>query len=389
MSELWDHSGREGRNTGKLKRREFIKLCLCGAALSCLNLGCETKSQPGSIPQNAEVYELTNGRTLYDDFDGNGSLQTYNNQNLAESGRLSSRLWDSSEEAKVVQDPASAGLITVVNEDGIRVEYRRQEGEAREIMDVYDAEGRLVRSVPHIPGEPYHSSKRLIWVGARDGHWGAKDGVPAIRKGKICGSAEVSPSGERGWVLRLTSSEAHLIGSLLADPRRIDFADFKTFSADVMVPSTATARNFYVALDYHTTIPEQPPGKSWVSDIGLHKLPSNELNLFAQCANVNDGGNAVYFILGPAQFDTWYNVRQDIVSPKEDPTLTENQLRIEYYVDGVLKETQIPEDSEILLDPNRTGWGPDRLLINFVLEAEGEGVGYFDNIRAVYKNRTK
>jgi hypothetical protein len=387
MSRPWAHLVRGGPKERTLNRRDFIRLGLTGAALSCLQNSCETKSQPGLPNKGEEVSELTDGRTLYDDFDGNGCLQTYNNQNLAESGRLSSRIWDSSEEAGVVRDPGAAGHLNVVNEDGVRVECRRQEGEAREMLYVFDSEGTLIRAVPHIPGRPYYASKKLVWIGTRDGQYETREGRLTIKKGKAYGSAEIMPSDERGWVLRLMSSETHLIGSLLADPRKIAFAEFKTFSADIMVPSTATARSFYAALDYHTTIPEQPPGKSWVSDIGLHKLQSGELYLFAQCANVNDGGSADYFRLGRAQFNTWYNIRQDIVTPNEDPTLVAHQLRIEYYVNGILKETEIPIDSEILLDPNRTGWGPDRLLINFVLEAGGESVAYFDNVRGVYRNR--
>jgi len=287
----------------------------------------------------------------------------------------------------VVQNPTAPGLLTVVNEDGERVEYRRQQGEVQETEYVFDSEGTLIRAVPHIPGRPYHGSSKLVWIGARDGQYDTAKGISAIRKGRIYGSAEVRPSDFGGWVVRLTSSLTHLMGCLLAYPRTVPFADFKSLSADIMVPSTATARSFYAALDYHTTIPEQPPGKSWVSDIGIHKLSSGELYLFAQCWNVNDGRGGVYFQLGPAQFDTWYNVRQDIVTRREDPTLKDNELRISYYVNGILKETEIPEDSELLLDPSRTGWGPNRLLINFLLEAGGESVAIFDNVNGVYRNR--
>jgi hypothetical protein len=58
-------------------------------------------------------------------------------------------------------------------------------------------------------------------------------------------------------------------------------------------------------------------------------------------------------------------------------------------VNGILKETVIPEDSKVLLDPNRTGWGPNRLVINYVVEAGGEAVAFFDSVKAVYMNRLK
>jgi hypothetical protein len=350
------YTARTNPRRGRLTRREFLKLGLTGAAYAGLSGGCETESPPPPPYHSEEVFELTDGRTLYDDFDGNGNLQTYDDRSIAESGRLSSQLWDTSQGTDVVRDPASAGLLTVVNEE---------------------AE----------PGLSDHGSKKLFWVGARDGRYATREGASTIQKGRVYGIAEAVPVFGRGWVVRLSSEMTHLMGCLLAIPREIAFADFKSFGADIMVSSASTAGEFYAALDYHTTIPEQPPGKSWVSDIGLYKSRTGGLSLFAQCANVNEGGSVVFFGLGQAAFDIWYNVRQDILTHQEDPTLGENQLRIEYYVNGILKEAEIPQDSEILLNPERTGWGPNRLLVNYLLEEGGQGVVYYDNVKGVYRNR--
>ena len=373
---------------GTLSRRDFIRLGLTGAALSYLNSGCQYES-PTNPPDQAEgVYELTDGQTLYDDFDGNGSLQTYNNQNLAEAGKLNSRLWDTSHGTEVVRNPAASGLLTVINEDGQRVEYVPKDAEVKEIKYVFDADGKLVQAVPHVPGQPYHGSKKLLWVGTQNGCYDTENGPLNVQKGMVYGSAQVTPKGGSGWVLRLTSSLPGLMGCFLAYPRDIAFTDCKTLSADVMVPSTSTARDFYAALDYHTTIPEQPPGKSWFTDIGIHKYPGGDVYIFAQCLNVNTGYRT-YLHLGQAQMDTWYNLRQDVVTRRDDPTLKDNELRIDYYVNGILRESEFPEDGELLLDPRRTGWGPNRLLIIYVEKADGESIAFFDNVRAVYRNRTK
>jgi len=369
-----------------LKRRDFIRWGLTGAALSCLNSGCENRPSANPPERIEQVYELTAGQTLYDDFDGNGNFQTYNNQNLAQAGQLNSRLWDTSHGTEVVQNPAASGLLTVINENGQRVEYGQQEEQSQEIKYVYDADGRLVQAVPHIPGQPYHASERLFWEGAQNGLYENENGPLVVQKGVVYGSAGVVPAGGSGWVLRLTSSLPGLIGCFLAHPRDIAFADCKTLSADVMVPSTSTARDFYAALDYHTTIPEQPPGKSWFTDIGIRKYSSGDVYVFAQCCNVNAGSRS-YLHLEQAKIDTWYNLRQDIVTRKDDPNLKDNELRIDYYVNGILRGSEIPEDAELLLDPRRTGWGPNRLLIIYAEQADGESIGFFDNVRAVYKNR--
>jgi hypothetical protein len=86
---------------------------LTGTALSWLGRGCQRKSDSGSTPtpppEPDAVYELTDGLTLYDDFDGHGNLQSYNNQHLAEAGRISTRIWNvwtGWGTADIVGDPA-------------------------------------------------------------------------------------------------------------------------------------------------------------------------------------------------------------------------------------------------------------------------------------------
>ena len=380
---------KDGLNQGSLKRRDFIKLGLSGAALSCLNGGCEKKTPTNPLDEPKAVYELTDGHTLYDDFDGSGNLQTFNNQNLAEAGKLSSKLWDpTSPGPEVVQNPEALGLLTVVNEDGQKVEYGLPEAGAQEIKHVYDADGRLLQAVPHISGQPYHGSKKLLWVGARNGRYNTDSGSIIVEKGKVYGSAEPKPMGGSGWVLKLTSSLPGLLGCILSNRRDIEFVDYKTFSADLMLPSTSTGQGYYASLSYHTTIPEQPPGLSWMTDLGIRKYASGRVILFALCINRNTGYRT-YLDLGQAQLDTWYSLRMDVLTRSDDPTLKDNEFRIEYYVNGKLSGSEVPEDAELLLNPLRTGAGPNRFLRLSVEIPEGESIAFWDNVRAVYNNRIK
>lgn len=122
-----------------LTRRDFFRLGLAGAVIFGLNKGCKTEtganapgqSEPSVLPEG--VYELTDGRTLYDDFDGSGNLQTYNNQNLAEAGKISSKLWLNYPGTEIADSPAASELLTVVNEKGQRVEYGLQQRQVREM----------------------------------------------------------------------------------------------------------------------------------------------------------------------------------------------------------------------------------------------------------------
>jgi hypothetical protein len=373
-----------------LKRRDFLKLALAGIASSCLNRGCEKKSATNPPEQEPEaLYELTDGRTLYDDFDGNGGLQAYSNQNLAEAGKLSSVLWEAPDPgSEVVQSPVTQSLLTVVNEERQRVEYRLLERLSQEIKYVFDADGKMLQAVPHIPGRPYHGSKKLLWVGARNDRYETEAGPMVVEKGKVYGAAELERMGGRGWVLKLTNSELYSLYCFLTSRRGIEFADYRTFSADVLLPSASNCPGFYASLCYHTTIPEQDPGLSWVSDLGIRKYSSGEVLLFATCINRNTGYQ-YSMTLGQALLDTWYNLRMAVVTQRDDPALKSNEFRVEYYVNDELLASDVPEDSGLLLDPEKTGAGPHRFLRLCVTVPEGESMAFFDNVRAVYLNRIK
>jgi hypothetical protein len=209
-----------------------------------------------------------------------------------------------------------------------------------------------------------------------------------VEKGKVYGNAELKPMEGKGWVLKLTSSLPDSLYCFLTSRRGIEFVDYKTLSADVLLPSTSTCPGYFASLSYHTTIPEQPPGLSWVSDLGIRKRASGEVSLFALCVNRNTGyQNSL--VLGQARLDTWYNLRMDVVTRRDDPTLKDNEFRLEYYVNGELMGTEIPEDSELLLNPERTGAGPHRFLRLCITTPEGEGFALYDNVRAVYLNRIR
>ena len=47
----------------------------------------------------------------------------------------------------------------------------------------------------------------------------------------------------------------------------------------------------------------------------------------------------------------------------------------------------IPEDSDVILDRQRTGVGPSRILTVGTNQDQKSAVAYFDNVRAVYRNR--
>jgi hypothetical protein len=173
----------------------------------------------------------------------------------------------------------------------------------------------------------------------------------------------------------------------LNSPREITFADFGSLRADVRLSSRSTAPHPCAFLNFHTTIPEQEPGKSWSVSLGLFKdLGGAGAFVVGQYSNVNLGLTQ-NDLLGEAALDEWHALRLDIMTKADDPRLGDQDLRLDYYLDGELKASRIPEDSAILIDPSRTGLGPHRSLVVTRDGYEGEAYGYFDNVRAVYRDR--
>ncbi len=197
------------------------------------------------------------------------------------------------------------------------------------------------------------------------------------------------PAPVPNYVIGITCDVGVTAFTWFGNPMVIEFAEFGSLSADVMLSSRSTASNPSVSLNYHTTIPEQPPGRSWWVSLGILRDPAQPGGAFVLGQYINYNlGIIQNDYLGPAALDEWRNLRLDILTKADDPGLGDQDLRLDYYLDGALKASRIPEDSAILIDPERTGLGPHRsLVVNREGNSVGQAIGYFDNIRAAYSNR--
>jgi hypothetical protein len=350
-----------------MKRRDILAAGLGGAALSWLGRACttETGTKPPErtntdIPQ--PVYELTDGRSLYDDFDGDGNLQTFDGQPLAVAGQLSSRIWSEDFGGEILDDPFARPLFSIVDENGERIG----------------------------PGPHDQSWRRLLVRGAADAVLETPAGPFAVEKGRTYGVSEVALSSPRGYVLKLTNLFEFDVKSFvkvrLANPEVMDFPDFKSFSADVLLSSESPGQAHGAGLDFHTTIPEQPPGKSWWTQSLIVRGASGEVFLLGLYGNYNTGEERNLY-LGRAEYDRWYSLRLNIVTRLDDAGLGSDEIRLDFHVNGEFKGSLFPEDGPILLDSQRTGVGPHRALAVYNADGLYNAVSYFDNVRAVYRNR--
>ena len=212
--------------------------------------------------------------------------------------------------------------------------------------------------------------------------WVLNEGV------QVVADPRSGPAGAANHILEMACGSRLTVMAWLNSPREIRFADFGSLAADVMLSSASSAAHPSATLNFHTTIPEQPPGRSWNVAVGIFRDPDEPdgARAIGQYMNLNLG-IIQNDDLGPARLDEWHAVRLDILTKAEDPALGETDLRLDYYLDGTLRASRIPEDSAILIDPSRTGLGPHRTLIVSRDAYEGEAVGYFDNVHAVYRDR--
>jgi hypothetical protein len=202
------------------------------------------------------------------------------------------------------------------------------------------------------------------------------------------GGSQVVGSGDRGFVLEIASSAQLSSYAWLISQADIEFTEFGSLRADVLLSSRSTAPRPCAGLNFHTTIPEQPPGRSWYVTLGLFKDPAGSGALvIGHYENLNLG-LLQNDLLGEVGLDEWHALRLDIVTRDSDPDLGAQDLRLDYYLDGALLASRIPEDSPILIDPDRTGLGPHRSLIVSRNGYEGDAHGCFDNVRARYRDRT-
>jgi len=222
--------------------------------------------------------------------------------------------------------------------------------------------------------------------------WVHDDGSRVVDAAILSPDRPVSPGGESFFQAPNYVLEIGCVGQMLAyawlnSPREITFADFGSLRADVRLSSRSTAPRPSAGLNFHTTIPEQPPGRSWWVGISIFKDPGGSGALvIGQYCNLNLG-ILQNDTLGAVALDEWHALRMDIVTKAEDPGLGDQDLRLDYYLDGERKASRIPEDSAILIDPSRTGLGPHRSLVVTRNGYEGDAYGYFDNVRAVYRDR--
>ena len=222
--------------------------------------------------------------------------------------------------------------------------------------------------------------------------WVHDDGSRVVDAAILSPGPPVAPGGEGFFQAPNYVLEIGCVGQMLAyawlnSPRDITFADFGSLRAGVRLSSRSTAPRPSAGLNFHTTIPEQPPGRSWWVGISIFKDPGGSGALvIGQYSNLNLG-ILQNDTLGAVALDEWHALRMDIVTKAEDPGLGAQDLRLDYYLDGERKASRIPEDSAILIDPSRTGLGPHRSLVVTRNGYEGDAFGYFDNVRAVYRDR--
>jgi len=192
-----------------------------------------------------------------------------------------------------------------------------------------------------------------------------------VRKHNHRNVAEISmPNGEDGYKDFLSLENTHLI----------HVADFKTFSADFMIPSESNSESFSVGFSYSGGVLSTEENSWWSANIGMYRY-NNTTGINMDWYYALKGESESHGI--QARFDRWYNLRMDI------RVLSPEKLKIDYYVDDRLEHSVITNAGATLLDPEKMEWGPFRTISLWKEYKAGKASVFIDNVRAAFTDRVK
>lgn len=220
--------------------------------------------------------------------------------------------------------------------------------------------------------------QELAREGLFSGHlWGVGSNVSVVRAEDYLDNA-----GDHGFVVRMTNGGEV---SPRSDPEvHTSWENFGSFSADLLISSESSPVQGGWGIDCHVGVPAMPPGKSFYIQMGAKVDGAHDNYTFAYSNWTNKNNASGRFVnLGEMQFDTWYNLRFDIVLIDDD------QFRVDYFLDNFLKTSElVPGSGQLLwpnnaLDPNQYADGG----ISYMAVGDDGGgtmVVYMDNVRAIY-----
>jgi hypothetical protein len=219
-----------------------------------------------------------------------------------------------------------------------------------------------------------------------DGHGGKQDdGTYLAKSGRLStdmwyGYADVVQVEGHRNVLKLKMAEGQMdLNELtLVNPHVIDVSEFRSFSADVMIPSGSSSKNFWVGLDYEGGIHTQEEDGGW--EVWIH-MGSDGRNAGIGCGWAYHPTNTFKSYNLPASINTWYNLRIDIA------IIDKTKIRTDFLVDGRIRFSVTSYKAKTLTNPLSMAWGPRRCIRLWKETNQGEATALVDNVKAVYHQR--
>lgn len=164
----------------------------------------------------------------------------------------------------------------------------------------------------------------------------------------------------------------------LINPSTVDPIELISISADVLISSNSTTKNFNAGLNIHGSISRPEGDKWWNANI---YLATDQWGTRIGCSwrDLESGENMIHNT--PAILDRWFNLRIDINKTEK------GELRLSFYADDILIFSGIPRESSEILNPNFIGSGLRRSLTIYKNEIKGNAIAFFDNVKAIYGKR--
>lgn len=221
-----------------------------------------------------------------------------------------------------------------------------------------------------------------------DGHGGRQsDGTYLAEKGKLSsdmwhgyGKIVKEPGHQNAVKLTISGDQEDYNELTLVNPQVISLTDFRTFSADVMLPSVSSSKGYWIGLIYEGEIKilGQEAWSPWMLYI---TLGSDGQSAAINCIWYYQQTSTSESFFVPARLDTWYNLRIDIKQ------LDSKYIKIDFLLDDQTIYSILSPEAAVLTNAVNLPLGPRRSIRIQKEKKNDQAIALVDNVKAVYSRK--
>jgi len=221
-----------------------------------------------------------------------------------------------------------------------------------------------------------------------DGRGGKQgNGTYLAEKGKLSsdmwhgyGKIVKEPGHQNAVKLTISGDQEDFNELTLVNPQVISLTEFRTFSADVKLPSVSSSKGYWIGLIYEGEIKVlgQEAWFPWWLNI---TLGSDGQSASINCIwNYQHTKTSESFYV-PARLDTWYNLRIDIKQ------LDSKYIKMNFLLDDQIIHSILSPEAAVLTNSVNLPLGPRRSIRICKEKKNDRAIALVDNVKAVYSQK--